>query len=101
MISDSKDVLCYLLDDGEISVVDDLYGLDANSVLLQVMDTDIRNADVDMRLRALLNTIQDGELDKAKGLLAELSKDLPENNIELIKARLLLRKQELRHAQDH
>jgi predicted ATP-binding protein involved in virulence len=101
VISDSKDVLCYLLDDGEISVVDDLYGLDANSVLLQVMDTDIRNADVDMRLRALLNTIQDGELDKAKGLLAELSKDLPENNIELIKARLLLRKQELRHAQDH
>jgi predicted ATP-binding protein involved in virulence len=101
VISDSKDVLCYLLDHGEISVVDDLYGLDANSVLLQVMDTDIRNADVDMRLRALLNTIQDGELDKAKGLLAELSKDLPENNIELIKARLLLRKQELRHAQDH
>ncbi|MEJ2793464.1 AAA family ATPase [Iodobacter sp. LRB] len=100
VISDSKDVLCYLLDDGEISVVDDLYGLDANSVLLQVMDTDIRNVDVDMRLRALLNTIQDGELDKAKDLLAELSKDLPENNIELIKARLLLRKQELRHAQD-
>jgi predicted ATP-binding protein involved in virulence len=100
VISDSKDVLCYLLDDGEISVVDDLYGLDANSVLLQVMDTDIRNADVDMRLRALLNTIQDGELNKAKDLLAELSKDLPENNIELIKARLLLRKQELRHAQD-
>lgn len=100
VISDSKDVLCYLLDNGEITVVDDLYGLDANSVLLQVMDTDIRNADVDMRLRALLNTIQDGELDKAKGLLAELSKDLPENNIELIKARLLLRKQELRHAQD-
>ncbi|MCX7206676.1 MAG: AAA family ATPase [Proteobacteria bacterium] len=100
VISDSKDVLCYLLDDGEISVVDDLYGLDANSVLLQVMDTDIRNAGVAMHLRALLNTIQDGELDKAKGLLAELSKDLPENNIELIKARLLLRKQELRHAQD-
>jgi len=31
-------------------------------------------------------------------LLAELESELPESNIEILKARLLLRKQELRHA---
>lgn len=100
VISDNKDVLCYLLDDGELTTAKNLYGADANSVLLDVMDTDIRNAEIDRKLRDLLDAIQDVKLDLANSLISELAGELPESHTELAKARLLLRKQELRHAKD-
>lgn len=100
VISDNKEVLCYLLDDGELTTAKNLYGADANSVLLDVMDTDIRNAEIDRKLRDLLDAIQDVKLDLANSLISELSGELPESHTELAKARLLLRKQELRHAKD-
>jgi len=98
VISDAKDVLVYVLNDGEIHEHNGLYGLDANQVLLEVMDTDIRNSEVQKRLNRLLNEVQDGNLEKAKSLFAELSAELPEGHIELAKAALLIRKLELRRA---
>ncbi|CAI8717575.1 AAA domain-containing protein [Pseudomonas sp. IT-P100] len=98
VISDAKDVLCYVLDDGELQERNDLYGLDANQVLLEVMDTDIRNSDVQQRLNRLLERLQDGDLDEAKKLFTELSLELPEGHLELAKAALLIRKLELRRA---
>ncbi|CAI8703091.1 hypothetical protein EMIT0P291_100113 [Pseudomonas sp. IT-P291] len=35
VISDAKDVLCYVLNDGELHEQSGLYGLDANQVLLE------------------------------------------------------------------
>ncbi|ROO07865.1 ATP-binding protein [Pseudomonas fluorescens] len=98
VISDAKDVLVYVLNDGELHEHNGLYGLDANQVLLEVMDTDIRNSEVQKRLNQLLNEVQDGNLDKAKSLFAELSSELPDGHIELAKAALLIRKLELRRA---
>lgn len=98
VISDAKDVLVYVLNDGEIHEHNGLYGLDANQVLLEVMDTDIRNSDVQKRLNRLMECLQDGELKKAKKLFADLSSELPEGHIELAKAALLIRKLELRSA---
>ncbi|MCL9802164.1 AAA family ATPase [Pseudomonas sp. AKS31] len=98
VISDAKDVLVYVLNDGEIHEHNGLYGLDANQVLLEVMDTDIRNSDVQKRLNQLMECLQDGELKKAKKLFADLSSELPEGHIELAKAALLIRKLELRSA---
>ncbi|POA43759.1 ATP-binding protein [Pseudomonas sp. MPR-ANC1] len=98
VISDAKDVLVYVLNDGEIHEHNGLYGLDANQVLLEVMDTDIRNEDVQKSLNQLLKYVQDGSLDKAKKLFAELSSELPEGHLELAKAALLIRKLELRRA---
>lgn len=98
VISDAKDVLCYVLDDGELHERNGLYGLDANQVLLEVMDTDIRNSDVQQRLNRLLERLQDGDLDQAKKLFSELSLELPEGHLELAKAALLIRKLELRRA---
>jgi predicted ATP-binding protein involved in virulence len=98
VISDAKDVLVYVLNDGELHEHNGLYGLDANQVLLEVMDTDIRNSDVQKRLNRLLNEVQDGNLEKAKSLFAELTSELPEGHIELAKAALLIRKLELRRA---
>lgn len=98
VISDAKDVLVYVLNDGEIHEHDGLYGLDANQVLLEVMDTDIRNENVQKSLNQLLKHIQDADLENAQKLFAELSGELPEGHIELTKAALLIRKLELRRA---
>lgn len=98
VISDAKDVLVYVLNDGEIHEHNGLYGLDANQVLLEVMDTDIRNGDVQKSLNQLLKHIQDADLKNAQKLFAELLDELPEGHIELAKAALLIRKLELRRA---
>ncbi len=98
VISDTKDVLCYVLDDGELEERNGLYGLDANQVLLSVMDTDARNSEVQDRLDRLLDLLQDKNLKEAKALFEELSADLPPDHIELTKAALLIRKLELRSA---
>lgn len=100
VISDHKDLLVYLLDDSELTPLSSQYGQDANSVLMDVMHTDIRNAQVNSQLNDLLDAIHDKAFDKARHLLAQLEAELPETNLELLKARLLLHKQELKHAQD-
>lgn len=98
VISDTKDILCYVLDDGELEERNGLYGLDANQVLLSVMDTDVRNSKVQARLDRMLELLQDKKLKEAKALFEELSIDLPPGHIELTKAALLIRKLELRSA---
>ncbi|KIZ35609.1 AAA family ATPase [Stutzerimonas stutzeri] len=101
VISDPKEVLVYLLNDGDLSEVFDLYGQDANSVLLEVMDTDIRNKDVEKALNDLRDAVQAERIDDANRLMSELEIVLPASHIELAKARLLLTKVELRRAQNH
>lgn len=100
VISDSKDILVYLLNDGDITPISSQYGQDANMVLLEVMDTDIRNADINRQLNDLLDDIQDNKLTEARQRLAQLEQALPNNHLEMAKAKLLLRKQELRHAKN-
>jgi predicted ATP-binding protein involved in virulence len=100
VISDSPNLLVYELNDGEVTQLPNLYGMDVNMVLLQEMDTEVRNAQIEQQLNDLFNTIQIRELDSAKEKLIQLEKLLPMNNSDLLKARLLLRKMELRHAQN-
>lgn len=101
VISECKDALIYSLSDGEITMIPSQYGQDANTVLLDVMDTHVRNAVIAEQLNNALDSIQYGELDKARNLLSELVHVLPSSNLELSKAKLLLRKQELRHEKNH
>ena len=99
IISDCKNILVYMLIDGELQELPSQYGQDANTVLSDVMNTSIRDPDFDVKLNDLLDAIQESNLSQAQQLLKELIAETPnQNNIELIKARLLLRKQELRHA---
>jgi len=100
VISDCKDVLIYALENGQLSDVPPLYGQDVNTVLLDVMDTHIRNAVVARRLNDLLDLIHDRRLEQAQQLIGELEKELPAQNLELAKARLLLRKEEMRLAKN-
>jgi predicted ATP-binding protein involved in virulence len=98
VISDCKNVLVYTLTNGELQELPSQYGQDANTVLLDAMDTSIRKPDIDIRLNDLLDAIQNLSLPQAQQMLTELTAELPANHIELVKAKLLLRKQELRHA---
>lgn len=105
VISDYKNALVYSLDDGEVSKVPSQYGEDANSVLLNVMDTHIRNANITSQLNDLLDLIQQtndsSSVSKAKEALSKLEKELPTNHLEIVKAKMLLRKQELKYAQNN
>lgn len=100
VISDQKDILVYLLSNGEIGALPPLYGADVNTVLLEAMDTDIRNPDINDKLNDLLDAIQDGDVDNAKALMQTLECELPAGNMGLAKARLLLRKKELQLAKN-
>lgn len=100
VISDQKDILVYLLSNGEIGTLPPLYGADVNTVLLEAMDTDVRNPDINDKLNDLLDAIQDGDVDNAKALMQTLERELPAGNMGLAKARLLLRKKELQLAKN-
>ena len=101
IISDCKNVLVYILNNGESRQLPSQYGQDVNTVLLDVMHTSIRDEKIDTELNDLLDAIQDSKLTEARQLLAELTEELPANHLELVKAKLLLRKQELRHANNY
>lgn len=101
VISDQKDILVYLLNNGEIGALPPLYGEDVNTVLLEVMDTDIRDHDINEQLGNLLDAIQDADIVTAKILIETLENELPSGNMELAKARLLLRKKELQVAKNN
>lgn len=101
VISDQKNILVYLLSNGEIGALPPLYGADVNTVLLEAMDTDVRNPDINEKLNDLLDTIHDTDIDAAKKLLEALEIELPSSNMELAKARLLLRKKELQIAKNN
>lgn len=97
LISDEKDLLCYSLDYGRLYEMDRLYGEDVNNVLTKAMDTDIRNQEIDNLIKSLMNAVQDKKLDQAKGILKQLGMELPENHIEMVKARLLIKRLQLQN----
>ncbi len=98
IISDYKHILVYTLTNGELQELPSQYGQDVNTVLLDVMDTTIHADNLDVEFNDLLDAIQDSDLVQARQLLTDLTAELPANHLELVKAKLLIRKQELRHA---
>ena len=94
VISESPDLLCYSLNNGELQKLNNLYGMDVNQVLLQDMDAGVRNADIQQAFDDLRDSLQEGELTKAKGLLAKLEHKISIDNLELSKSKLLIRRLE-------
>lgn len=105
VISDCKNIIVYSLDDGELNPVSSQYGQDVNSVLINVMDTHIRNEHIAHKLNDLLDLIQNAKdfqtIAQAKSALTTLENELPINHLEIAKAKMLLRKQELKYAQNN
>lgn len=98
VISESRDLLCYSLDNGEVKKLENLYGMDVNQVLLQEMDADIRNVEIQTAFDNLRDELQDGNLEEAKNLIADLEQKTAIDHIELNKARLLIRRLEVQRA---
>ena len=65
------------------------------------MKTEIRNEEVQEKITELLDCIQDGDLNQANATLSQLETELFTNHIELIKARLLIKRLEILRAQNH
>ncbi|MEN8216650.1 MAG: AAA family ATPase [Pseudomonadota bacterium] len=100
VISDAKDVRCYVLNDSQLTPLEDLYGLDANQVLLKVMDTNIRNEEVEKKITELLELIHQGDNRAAKAALSELEQEISANDLELAEARLLIKRLEVLRAKN-
>ncbi|QEZ91602.1 AAA family ATPase [Proteus sp. CD3] len=95
LISDHKDILVYSIEKGQVEKVSSPYGQDINSVLSEIMDTDFINQKVQSQIGDVLDAIQNADIATAKDLLTELEKEISTNNIEVVKARLLLKKKEV------
>lgn len=100
VVSDSKDILVYSIEHGEVTQVPSQYGQDANSVLLDVMDTPIRNETIETTCNDIMDLIQNGDLGTADSKLKGLATELPSDNLELMKVNLLLKKKRLSRAQN-
>lgn len=101
VISECKDALVYSLSSGEIEEVPSQFGQDANSVLLDVMGTAIRNKEIGGKLNDILDLIQDNKLNEAQSLIAFLEESIPSSNIEITKAKFLLKKQKSRNEKNN
>ena len=66
------------------------YGVDSSRVLEEIMGTDPRTKDVKALLSKISRTIRDEQYDDAHVLLAELSRQLGENDPEVTRVRILL-----------
>ncbi|MBF0625497.1 MAG: AAA family ATPase [Magnetococcales bacterium] len=96
VVSQERKACGFVLSDREMRPIGPTYGLDVNQVLLQEMDTDIRTPEVQQKIDLLLDAIQKRQTDQANNLLRELEEQLPTDHIEVAKARLLLRRLEVR-----
>jgi len=100
LISDFRDVYCLSLSNGELEELDQMFGLDVNQVLLDAMETDVRNSNIQNLVDDFRDSISQKDIIKAEIYFTQLNELLPENHIELIKSRLLLKKIKLINEKD-
>ena len=101
VISDPDNIQILLLKNGGIEALNNLYGMDIEQVILEVMDTPLRHEDLQKKLDDLMDAIQDRDYGLAHKLRTELSKILPPDHRELIRADIFLRRQEALDEKDH
>lgn len=101
VISEMPNLLVYALDNGEITKLNNLYGMDVNHVLLREMDAQIRNVEIQNAFDDLLDTIQEGNVDAANLRCVELQKKVTVDNLELNKMQLLIKRLEVQRAKNN
>lgn len=80
-----------ILKDGKIfNTETNTYGRDVNSILREIMQTEIRPSEVKEKLTAFSNAIDDSDLDTAETLLKELRTILGDNDSEVVGAQVTL-----------
>lgn len=95
VISDTQNILVYDLDGQDITALPSLYGQDANTVLLQYMDTSYRNPKVAEQISQAMDAIQNNELELASQLIQTLKLELGENQLEVMRLVAMLKKRTL------
>lgn len=101
VISDPQHIRVLRLQNGDVRESGNLYGMDLDELLLGVMDTDIRDPELQERLNSLLDAIQQRDYEKAAKLRQELLQDLPPDHRELARADMYLRRQKALDAKNH
>lgn len=95
VISDVQDILVYDLEDQKITALPSLYGQDANTVLLQYMDTSYRNPFVTEQITQAMDAIQNNNFDQAQILINELKSSVGENQLDVMRLVAMLKKRTL------
>lgn len=95
VISDTQNILVYDLDGQEVNALPSLYGQDANTVLLQYMDTSYRNPEVAEQIIQAMDAIQNNDLELANQLIQTLKLELGESQLEVMRLVAMLKKRTL------
>lgn len=95
VISDTQDILVYDLDGHDITALPSLYGQDANTVLLQYMDTNYRNPRVAEQISQAMDAIQNNQLKQANQLIDILKSELGSNQVDVMRLVAMLKKRTL------
>lgn len=90
IVSDRADILVYLLDDGNIRSMDNIYGEDANTLLNDIFYVPPRTPEVEETFNAIRRAISNKELESAESQINNIAKKVSSSNTELLKVRLML-----------
>ena len=90
IVSDRADILVYLLDDGNLRSIDNIYGEDANTLLNDIFYVPPRTPEVEETFNAIRRAISNKELNNADEQIQQIAKRLSPSNNELLKLRLML-----------
>lgn len=97
IVGDRQDILIYLLDDGELQQVENVYGEDANTLLNNVFDVSARTPEIERAFNDIRRAISNKELDNAENQIKELATKVSSSNTELLKVKLLFAQAKLTH----
>lgn len=95
VISDTQNILVYDLDGQEVNALPSLYGQDANTVLLQYMDTSYRNPEVAEQIIQAMDAIQNNDFELANQLIQTLKSELGESQLDVMRLVAMLKKRTL------
>lgn len=101
VVSDPQDVQIFLLEKDSVTELDNLYGMDIEQVLLEIMGTPLRYEPLQEQIDEMMRAIQDKEFEKAKALRKELLRVLPPDHQDLRRADIFMRRMEALHAAHH
>ena len=90
IVSDRADILVYLLDDGNLRSMDNIYGEDANTLLNDIFYVPPRTPEVEETFNAIRRAISNKELESAESQINNIAKKVSSSNTELLKVRLML-----------
>lgn len=95
VISNAQDIQVYELNNGEISKLDGLYGMDANQVLSETQGVGVRSDEVKERFDEIIRLAEQKKFEEARNSLQDLKLTVSAKNLELSRVEMLINKLEL------